>query len=128
MGGALCTSFYLPYEFVGGDYLSALPVNDKIYFIMADVVGHGVFSAFYSAMLHSSFNNLVFYPESIEEFISRIHREFMEIMEDDSYLTLAAGTADLQTRSLNYISFTYPVFTAAKKSSKAFSEVTAFIP
>ncbi len=42
---------YIPTEEVGGDFFSTKKIEDKIWFIMADVSGHGVASAMLSTMI-----------------------------------------------------------------------------
>ncbi|HCL56248.1 MAG TPA: hypothetical protein DHW82_04470 [Spirochaetia bacterium] len=103
------TTFYNPYEYVGGDYIGSLPVGDKLYFTLADVVGHGVFSAFYSSMYHSSFYNLAFYPENLEDFMKRIYQEFTSIMEDENFFTMILGTVYPKEKKIEFINFGHPL-------------------
>ena len=110
------TTFYCPYEYVGGDYVGVLPIQDKLYFAIADVVGHGIFSAFYSSMLHSSFHNLLFYPEDIESFIYRVHKEFVGIMDNDNFLSLLTGYVDTREHKIHFVNYghPYPIFYDSK--------------
>ncbi len=96
------TAFYCPFEYVGGDYVGVLPIKDKLLFVVADVVGHGVFAAFYSSMIHSSFHNLIFHPETICNFMERVYKEFANIMEYDNFMSIIVGEIDTKKNKINF--------------------------
>lgn len=102
------STFYLPFEHVGGDYVGVLPIGNKLYFLAADVVGHGIFSAIYSSMMHSSFYNLVFHPETIESFMLHVHKEFCELMGYESFLSVVCGHIDAEKKEIVFANYGHP--------------------
>jgi sigma-B regulation protein RsbU (phosphoserine phosphatase) len=124
--GSVATTFYSPFEYVGGDYSAVLPGNDRIYFISVDVVGHSIFSAFYSSMIHSSFYNLIFYPEELDDFIYRIYQEFVELMSDDNFLSMVAGYLIPSRKEVVFANYGHPypaLYLAKQRKTVLYNEV-----
>lgn len=80
---------------VGGDFYNAIDLGDKVVFIVADVMGHGVASNYIVALLKGAFNILIRYSDSPKEILRNlnqyIYKEFDEI---GMYATALVGIFD----------------------------------
>lgn len=66
---------YLPCSLVGGDLYDCIEIGKSIWFIIADVTGHGVVSAMVSTMIKGLFNNSIHnysYPNEVLENMNSI--------------------------------------------------------
>ena len=79
---------YLPFLSVGGDYYDYLTLSpNKVGIIIADASGHGVASAFLTAMMKSSFSHLAAKTQSPAKLLSKMNEEFCRTIRTDHYIT-----------------------------------------
>lgn len=66
---------YIPSSIVGGDLYDCISIGNSLWFIIADVAGHGLVAAMVSAMVKGIFNNCIqsnSYPEEVLESMNAI--------------------------------------------------------
>lgn len=74
------TSFFEPYDKVGGDVISYLEHDDYIDILFGDVSGHGISSAMISGMVILSFKNSSRQRETPSEILSTMNRDLKEVV------------------------------------------------
>jgi phosphoserine phosphatase RsbU/P len=93
---------YLPCNKIGGDLYDYIQVEDKLWFIIADVCGHGVVSAMLSSMIKVIFNNFIQYLPSPKEVLENLNTIFCNILGEDNNLFFSAFVGLLQGNRLSY--------------------------
>ena len=102
---------YIPCSMIGGDLYDCTITNGSFWFIIADVVGHGVAAAMISTMLKGLFNDCVenfSYPGDVLSNINQIfYRIFGEI--DDCLISAFAGKIEGNELYYSNAGHPYPV-------------------
>ena len=93
---------YLPCNKIGGDMYDYIQVGDKLWFIIADVCGHGVVSAMLSSMIKIIFNNFIQYLSSPKEVLENLNSIFCNILGEDNNLFFSAFVGLVQGERLSY--------------------------
>lgn len=71
---------YMPCEEVGGDVCCFKKVDNKCWFMIADISGHGVTSAMISMMINVLFNTLVDNEQSPDNILDKINKSIFDIL------------------------------------------------
>lgn len=88
---ALMYGKYTPCNEIGGDFYDCHEIGDSVWFIIADVSGHGVASAMISSMIQVEFNNCIQKFTSPAEVICQMNETFYRITQGNHYLTAFVG-------------------------------------
>lgn len=92
----------IPYKYVGGDFCKFQKISEKKYFLlMADVMGHGIISNYFVAMLKGALNtllNLTSSPASIMNKLNKIL--FKELDKLNIFITAKAMLFDFDKNRL----------------------------
>lgn len=94
--------YHEPAKIVGGDFYHAIELEDRISFIVADVMGHGVASNYIVAMIKGAFDILVQYSDSPKEILSKMNDHlFDEFDEMGIYATAIVGVFSKRNFKMN---------------------------
>ncbi len=100
---------YLPYMSVGGDYYDYISLDSgKVGIIIADASGHGVASAFLTAMMKSAFTHVAGRTDSPAEVLTRINEEFCRTIRTDHYITAFYIIVDTENMECVYSNAGHP--------------------
>jgi sigma-B regulation protein RsbU (phosphoserine phosphatase) len=98
-------TYYVPHDFVGGDYFSLKRLDPDHYgFLLADVMGHGVAAALYTMYMSSLWDrycDLLFKPAM---FAQRVNQELERVVKGESFATALCGIIDARRRRLCSVS------------------------
>jgi phosphoserine phosphatase RsbU/P len=97
-------TFYLPHDFVGGDFFAIKQLDQSRYgFLLADVTGHGMAAALYTMHLSSLWNRYCQQLFNVEEFATTMNNELVKIVKDASFAAAVCGLIDVDQRELQLI-------------------------
>lgn len=101
---------YLPALQVGGDYACIQYAGaDRLYFIVADVSGHGITASLIMSRLSTEIESMVRAGERPEDIASRLNGDVRRLVGEQSmYLTLFAATMNLSSQVLEYVNCGHP--------------------
>lgn len=109
---------YIPCEEVGGDIYCIKEVKGKLWFIVADICGHGFSSAMMSTMLSVLFNARVEFCDSPSELLKIINDMFFEVFGGDDFSLISAFAGCLSENTLLYSNAGHPYPLIYRKKEK----------
>ncbi len=120
---------YIPSSMVGGDLYDCVAIGDSLWFLIADVAGHGLVAAMISTMLKGLFSNSVHhctYPHEVLENMNSILNKFLN--EYDAYL-VSAFVGVIRGSSLYYSNagHPYPVMVDCKDGRSKVLEQSGYL-
>ncbi|MBF8982099.1 fused response regulator/phosphatase [Lutibacter sp. B2] len=85
---------YLPSIEIGGDIFDCVILGDDIWFIIADVVGHGIAAAMVSSMVKVLFNDCIkYHNNSPKEVLENMNNIVIDMFDPSDYFNHTAFTA-----------------------------------
>lgn len=100
---------YIPCEFIGGDLYQIIRLDlHKLGIIIADVSGHGVAAALLTAMFKSAFHHFAEGCLSPGATLHKIHKEFLETIHTEHYITAFYTVIDTENMICHYCSAGHP--------------------
>ncbi|MGE5417293.1 MAG: PP2C family protein-serine/threonine phosphatase [Acidobacteriota bacterium] len=99
MGCVVMFAEYHPAIEVGGDFFDIEKIGGAVWFIIADVSGHGVASAMIASMIKVEFRSAIANTASIGEVFTRMNVTFSSLL-GDHYITAILGRIHGSTMSL----------------------------
>ncbi len=100
---------YIPCEFIGGDLFEIIRLNQHtLGIIIADVSGHGVAAALLTAMFKSAFHHFAEGCFSPATALTNIHKEFLETVHTEHYLTAFYAIIDTEAMCCRYCNAGHP--------------------
>lgn len=101
---------YLPALQVGGDYACVQYTDpDNLYFIVADVSGHGITASLIMSRLSPDVDRMVRDGENLESIATELNGWMKRVAGQQSmYLTLFASRVNLSSRTLQYVNCGHP--------------------
>jgi sigma-B regulation protein RsbU (phosphoserine phosphatase) len=99
---------YIPCEEVGGDILCFREKNEKCWFMVADISGHGVSSAMISMMINVVFNTIVEKAEDTIEVTYKINKMLFDIFGNSKYKLMSAFVGCIEGNVLSYSNSGHP--------------------
>jgi len=93
---------YIPCGKLGGDFFDCEQIGGRIWFIIADVCGHGVTAAMLSSMIKIAFNNSISNLSTPEEVMTRINGLFCNILGDDNHFFFSNFIGVIKDGVLSY--------------------------
>lgn len=101
---------YIPSNELGGDFYDVALVQDSLWFIMADVMGHGVAAAMVAAMITVLFQNALKELHDPGEVLEYLNRNFCRLTQETTLASAFVGV--LRDKELGYANggHPYPLF------------------
>lgn len=100
---------YIPFLTVGGDFYDYILLDDHtIGLVISDASGHGVASAFLTAMFKSAFTHIAPNRYSPAEVLSLLNKEFCHTIHTDHYITAFYTIIDINTLECTYCNAGHP--------------------
>jgi serine phosphatase RsbU (regulator of sigma subunit) len=100
---------YMPCEYIGGDLFEIIRLDQhKLGIIIADVSGHGVAAALLTAMFKSAFHHFAEGCFSPETTLYNIHKEFLETIHTEHYITAFYTVIDTESMMCKFCSAGHP--------------------
>lgn len=100
---------YEPCEWVGGDYVDAVPMKDgRLIFILADVSGHGLPAALIALSLHSMVHTYLRTNTDLAGLVDGINEHLCEFLDERSFVTMACVAIDPATGKLECVNAGHP--------------------
>lgn len=120
-------SKYIPSSQIGGDYLECIKDQDKLWFIVADVAGHGVAAAMVSSMIKAMFTHCIKDSNSPKAILEEINETFINI-SDNKHLCFTAFIGLLEGDVLKYSNagHPYPIIISQNLSNCSMLEESQF--
>lgn len=109
-------SRYIPCEEIGGDIFCVKQVEDKFWFMIADISGHGISAALISTMINVIFNLSVEFCSTPDEILKRINKTLFEVFNDSKYGLISAFAGYISDKSLCYVNAGQPYPVLCRKS------------
>lgn len=120
---------YIPSSVVGGDLYDCIELGNSLWFIIADVTGHGLVAAMVSTMIKGLFNSCIqnaTYPNEVLEAMNRI---FLTIPGDSCQHMVSAFVGVIRDNTLYYSNagHPYPVIINCKNKTSVILEQNGFL-
>ncbi len=97
-------AYYHPSKHVGGDYYDFYQVNDdRLYFVVADVAGHGIPSSMIVSSMQAFVYSQIHEQKSLHALAHNLNQYLVKTMIPGKFVTLFIGSLSLVTGALNYI-------------------------
>nr|WP_286673017.1 PP2C family protein-serine/threonine phosphatase [Anaeromonas frigoriresistens] len=109
---------YLPSTGLGGDCYDTITIKDKTWFMIADIMGHGVASAMVSFMVKALFNQLATYDLSPKDLLESMNATYCSMMEKYNEIIFSIFVGTIHNDELIYSSAGHPYPILYKKSKK----------
>lgn len=110
---------YIPCEYIGGDFYSVVKNNNKLWFIIADSIGHGVSAAMVSTMMKVIFNNSILYSSEPDQVLKNINNTIFQIFDgtDNGIISAFVGCIDGNMLTVSNAGHPYPVLIRTKNKT-----------
>lgn len=121
-------SRYIPCNEIGGDMFAMKQVNNKNWFIISDITGHGVAAAMMSTMIKVVFNYSVVLSSNPSEVLSILNNTLFEIFQKVDPPLITAFIGFLEDDTLHYANagHPYPIFFENKQKRIKYLEQPSF--
>lgn len=99
---------YVPSNEIGGDFYDCVEYGGTLWFLIADVSGHGIAAAMVSLLLKGMFRDLI--PDTPQPglLLKRLNQKFIEIFEGSHDYTVSAFSGCVSHGSLFYANAGHP--------------------
>ncbi|MFN8089065.1 MAG: SpoIIE family protein phosphatase [Mycobacterium sp.] len=91
----------------GGDWFDAIPVGNRVVFVVGDVVGHGIGAAAVMSQLRTALRLQVFQGLGVAECIAAVDR-FSALVPGSKSATVCVGALDVETGEFEYCTAGHP--------------------
>jgi serine phosphatase RsbU (regulator of sigma subunit) len=96
---------YEPSQWVGGDYVDAVPMSDgRVLLTVADVCGKGLHASLVASSLHTLVHVVSDQTPSLVELVERVNRYLCKYLREDSFVTMvfvALNVSTLEAECIN---------------------------
>ena len=100
---------YMPFREVGGDFFDYIRLDEhRIGIIITDVSGHGIASAFLTAMFKSTFSHIAPKSNSAADTMAELNRELCALVRTEHYLTAFYVIIDTRNMTCEYCNAGHP--------------------
>lgn len=124
---------YFPSIEIGGDFYDCITVGDSLWFMIADVAGHGIAAAMASSMLKVFFHGFMkYFSYSPKEVLNNMNKMVIDMMgsyENSNYIAFTAFIGCIKDKKLTYANAgqPYPILFNKEKGSVKMLEQNGFI-
>lgn len=110
--GAKMWGKYIPCQEIGGDIFCTKEVDGKLWFMIADVSGHGIAAAMISTMLSVVFNISITYCSFPQDVLQRLNKTMCEVFGSSHYGLVSSFVGCIHDNQLEFSNagHPYPVF------------------
>lgn len=121
-------SRYIPCNEIGGDMFAIKQVNNRNWFIISDITGHGVAAAMMSTMIKVVFNYSVVSSSKPSEVLTALNNTLFEIFQKVEPPLITAFIGFLEGDTLYYANagHPYPIFFENKNKKAYYLEQPSF--
>lgn len=99
---------FLPSSMVGGDLYDCALVGDSLWFIIADVIGHGLVAAMVSTMVKGVFNDLIKNCEYPDEILENMNSMLLDVTGEYDKQLVSAFVGVIRNNTLYYANAGHP--------------------
>lgn len=100
---------FQPCEWVGGDYVDVVRMNDgRVFMGLADVSGHGLPASLIALSLHSMVHAYLRYNSDLIALMTGLNEHLCEYLEEGAFVTMAAIMLDPRTGELQCVNAGHP--------------------
>ena len=97
-------AYYHPSKHIGGDYYDFhVTKDDRMYFVVADVSGHGIPSSLVVSSMQAYLYSQIEDQKSLNSMIKNLNRYLTTTMLAGKFVTLFVGCLELKSGIINYI-------------------------
>ena len=100
---------YAPLAMIGGDFFHVRKVSDDVFAVLlADVAGHGISSALYTALLHSLVDECAGAMDDAAAFLTAVNVRICTRVPNIGFITALAANFDAATHAVRYCCAGHP--------------------
>jgi PAS domain S-box-containing protein len=99
---------FLPSSMVGGDLYDCAMIGDSLWFIIADVMGHGLVAAMVSTMVKGLFNDLIRNYEYPDEILKNMNSMLLDVTGDYEKQLVSAFVGVIRNNTLYFSNAGHP--------------------
>ncbi|NMA95902.1 MAG: fused response regulator/phosphatase [Clostridiales bacterium] len=118
---------YISSSEIGGDFYDCIEIDDEIWFIIADVSGHGVAAAMISSMLKVMFSSNVNLYDSPAKVLESMNRTFCPMISGRYHLTAFVGLIKKGQLTYSNAGHPYPIHISSIDKEVHMLEQNGFI-
>jgi serine phosphatase RsbU (regulator of sigma subunit) len=116
IAGFSFASLYIPLDEVGGDFYDIFEMDDRVFFFLCDVSGHGVPACLIASMVKMAFQSEIQGEKSITKIMQGINKSLFTII-GNNFVTAMIAELNLNTRTIQYTTAGHPPFYHVTKDS-----------
>lgn len=109
---------YKPSKEIGGDIYDCIQVGESLWFIIADVTGHGVASAMVSVMIKAAFTNAVRHLGTPKEVLENMNNTFCNMLGEENDILFSAFVGVIKEGRLYYSNAGHPYPVVLRNDAK----------
>lgn len=102
------TQKYMACDELGGDLFDYVEMNNRSWFMIADITGHGVAASMVASMLKVVFNHAIAGNEQPSEVLEEINLTFYNLMSDNTSLCFSVFVGKLEDDTVTYSNAGHP--------------------
>lgn len=99
---------YIPSNEIGGDFYDSIQLDEDLWFIMADVMGHGVASAMVSSMLKVVFGESIRKYHSPDQVLTYLNDTFNSLTKENNIFVFSAFVGRINHHELSFSNAGHP--------------------
>jgi phosphoserine phosphatase RsbU/P len=99
---------YIPCNEIGGDFYDSIQMDDALWFIIADVTGHGVASAMASSMLKVVFGESIRRYRSPSQVLTYLNKVFNSLTQEQNIIVFSAFVGSIRQNTLCFANAGHP--------------------
>ncbi|MFC1564184.1 PP2C family protein-serine/threonine phosphatase [candidate division KSB1 bacterium] len=97
-------AYYHPSRQIGGDYYDFFPIGDnRLYFIIADVAGHGIPSSLVVSSMQAFIWSQIQEEKNLYSIVENLNKYLVKTMIGGKFVTLFLGGLQIKSGTLTYI-------------------------
>jgi serine phosphatase RsbU (regulator of sigma subunit) len=99
----------VPMKEIGGDFFNYFPLDGgRLFFVVADVAGHGIPAALIMMVTNAVLESLVLAESDIERVFAMLNERLCKNNSENYFVTAFAGIFDSASRTLKYVNAGHP--------------------
>lgn len=120
---------YIPCNEIGGDFYDSIQLDEDLWFIMADVIGHGVASAMVASMLKVVFGESIRKYRSPDQVLEYLNNTFNSLTQENNIFVFSAFVGLISQHQLLFSNagHPYPLVLRRNPSAVEYLEQNGFL-